>query len=302
MLNILKNLFSKEKKETQDNKNVNKTSNTNPRKVEKYIAPIIDEISEREFNKDFRLSSDDIDVIRVNQGTPEGLLKKAKEFIEIMGLTKDNRHIFAEKFIKGSNRRLDLRKEPTNPYDSNAIEVYGYCEYNGQAINGKLGYIPKGVAAQLASIEKLGATVKYMTLPYLTRGLNIKIDIWTVRSKPVKTEDIEKQYKKIRIPKDPVDRNIKGTELEKEGYIDNAIEFYELNIKDGFEGNHPYDRLAIIYRKRKQYTEEIRVLERGIEVFSKLEKISPRMDVDPKLNKFKERLLKAQELANKNNL
>ena len=299
MLNIFKNIFSKEKKETQDNKNVNKTSNTNPRKVEKYIAPIIDEISERKFNKDFRLSSDDIDIIRVNQGSPEGLPKKAKEFIEIMGLTKDNRHIFAEKFIKGSNRRLELRKEPANPYDNNAIEVYGYCEYNGQVINSKLGYIPKGVAAQLASIEKLEATVKYMTLPYLTRGINIKIDIWTEKTKSVKKENIEKEYKKIKIPKDVVDRNLKGIDLEKEGYTDNAIEFYEANIKDGFEGNHPYDRLAIIYRKRKQYIEEIRVLEIGIGVFSKLKETSPRMDVEPKLNTFKARLVKAQELSNK---
>lgn len=299
MLNIFKSLFSKENKKEQHNNNINKVSNINTQKVERYIAPVIDEISERQFNKDYRLSSDNIDVIRINQGSPKGLTKKAKEFIEIMGLTKENRHIFAEKFIKGSNRRLELRKEPTNPYDSNAIEVYGYCEYEGQAINGKLGYIPKAVAAELSNIEKLGATVKYMTLPYITRGLNIKIDIWTERAKPTKIENIEKQYKKIRIPKDPVDRNLKGIELEKEGDIDNAIEFYELNIQEGFEGNHPYNRLAIIYRKRKQYTEEIRVLERGIEVFSKLKATSSRMDIEPKLNKFKERLIKTQELLNK---
>ena len=115
----------------------------------------------------------------------------------------------------------------------------------------------------------------------------------------IKVEVIEKQYKKVKIFKDPVDRNLQGIEFEKEGYIDNAIEFYELNIKEGFDGSHPYDRLAIIYRKRKQYTEEVRVLQRGIEVFSRLQKTSKRMDVNPKLNRFKERLLKAQELVNK---
>lgn len=127
----------------------------------------------------------------------------------------------------------------------------------------------------------------------------IKNSPQTQKEKTVKVEVTEKQYEKVKIPKDPVDRNLQGIELEKKGYIDNAIEFYELNIKGGFDGNHPYDRLAIIYRKRKQYTEEVRVLQRGIEVFSKLQKTSPRMDVSLKLNKFKERLLKAQGLANK---
>jgi hypothetical protein len=57
--------------------------------------------------------------------------------------------------------------------------------------------------------------------------------------------------------------------------------------------------LAIIYRKRKQYNEEIRVLERAISVFEDLEKSSPRSDVNPKLEKFKERLDRAKELRNK---
>ena len=38
-------------------------------------------------------------------------------------------------------------------------------------------------------------------------------------------------------------------ELEKEGKIDSAILLYEENVKESFEGNHPYDRLAVIYHK-----------------------------------------------------
>lgn len=293
MFNALKNIFTKKKKMESTVDEIREKEYSS----EQYIAPIIEEINERGYNNDFRLSSDDIDVIRINQQPPGGLPKKAKEFVAVVGLTKENRHIFVEKFIKGSNRRIELRKEPTNPYDCNAIEVYGYCEYEGESIDSKLGYIPKEIAKALSKKEKIGATIKYMTLPYLTRGLNIKIDIWTERAKS--TKKIEKQYKQIVIPKDPVDRNLKGIELEKDGFLDNAMELYELNIKGGFGGNHPYDRLAIIYRKRKQYTEEIRVLERGIEVFSELKKISSRMDIDPKLNKFKERLTRAKELSNK---
>jgi tetratricopeptide (TPR) repeat protein len=109
----------------------------------------------------------------------------------------------------------------------------------------------------------------------------------------------EKPYKEIKIPRDPVDRNLTGKELEKEGYVDNAIELYELNVKARFEGNSPYDRLTIIYRKRKQYDEEIRVLEQAISVFEALSKSSPRQDVNPKLDKFRERLKKVRSIANK---
>lgn len=50
-----------------------------------------------------------------------------------------------------------------------------------------------------------------------------------------------------------VENNLTGRELEKSGKIDEAIELYERNVSNKFEGNYPYDRLAIIYRKRRDY-------------------------------------------------
>ncbi|MCF8020728.1 MAG: tetratricopeptide repeat protein [Vallitaleaceae bacterium] len=93
-----------------------------------------------------------------------------------------------------------------------------------------------------------------------------------------------------------VDNNLKGQELEKAGNIEKAKKLYEENIAKDFDGNHPYDRLAIIYRKEKDYDNEIRVLEHAIKVFTSLSKSSPRGDVNPKLTKFKDRLKKVQEL------
>src|SRR5699024_10335425 len=98
------------------------------------------------------------------------------------------------------------------------------------------------------------------------------------------------------IPTDPVDRNLEGKKLEKLGQVDRAIEFYEENVKDEFEGDFPYNRLATIYRKRKQYKEEIRVLNQAISVFEKENINSNRQDIIPKLDKFKERLSKAKDL------
>ena len=91
-----------------------------------------------------------------------------------------------------------------------------------------------------------------------------------------------------------VNRNIKGIKYEKEGKVDLAIKLYEKNIAENFEGNHPYDRLAIIYRKRKDYQNEVRVLNKAIDVFSNLLFTSPRSDIKPKLEKFKRRLEKSK--------
>lgn len=65
-------------------------------------------------------------------------------------------------------------------------------------------------------------------------------------------------------------RNNKGIELEKKGDIENAIKLYEQNVADEFFGTYPYDRVAIIYRKRKQFDNEIRILKRKISIFGKI--------------------------------
>lgn len=114
------------------------------------------------------------------------------------------------------------------------------------------------------------------------------------KNKAEKTNKID-----TNIPTDPVDRNLKGKELEKIGQVDRAIKFYEENVKDEFEGSFPYDRLAIIYRKRKQYKDEIRVLNKAISTFEKESITSKRQDIQPKLVKFRERLGKAKELEQK---
>ena len=95
-----------------------------------------------------------------------------------------------------------------------------------------------------------------------------------------------------------LDRNLQGIELEKCGQEQSAIRLYELNVADNCEGSHPYDRLAILYRKQKRYDEEIRVLEHAIYVFENL--VNPlRGDRLPKLERYKKRLLKAIELHQK---
>jgi len=92
-----------------------------------------------------------------------------------------------------------------------------------------------------------------------------------------------------------VERNLKGIQFEKDGQIERAIKLYERNIEENFEGNHPYDRLAIIYRKRNQIDDEVRVLGKAIWVFENVV-YKERADRLPKLQKFKKRLERARKV------
>ncbi len=98
-----------------------------------------------------------------------------------------------------------------------------------------------------------------------------------------------------------LERNLKGIESEKLGKIDEAIELYERNIEENFDGNHPYDRLSKIYRKKKDLINEKRVLVKAIYVFENIV-YSQRSDRLPKLKRFKDRLEKVQFLINNNEL
>lgn len=84
-----------------------------------------------------------------------------------------------------------------------------------------------------------------------------------------------------------------GLSYEKNGDYLNAIKAYKsawkIALKDRELGNPPpniFNRLAIIYRKQKNYKSEIAVLKSGLEYY-------------PQSSQFKERLMKAQLLHDK---
>lgn len=80
--------------------------------------------------------------------------------------------------------------------------------------------------------------------------------------------------------------NNKGIELEKRGEIQEAIKIYEQNISYGdCDATHSYNRLMILYRKQKDYINEMRVIKKAIYMF-------------PKEKKYTERLKKVEMLSN----
>jgi hypothetical protein len=63
--------------------------------------------------------------------------------------------------------------------------------------------------------------------------------------------------------------NNEGIAFEKSGKIEQAINIYESNIKIGYPATHSYERLMILYHKRKDFENEKRVIEIAIQVFTK---------------------------------
>jgi len=63
------------------------------------------------------------------------------------------------------------------------------------------------------------------------------------------------------------ERNKTARQEEKEGDINKAVRFYEQNISEDYADRFAFERLMIIYRKQKEYKNELRVIKRGIEVF-----------------------------------
>lgn len=75
-----------------------------------------------------------------------------------------------------------------------------------------------------------------------------------------------------------VQLNNEGIRLEKEGEIEEAIKLYEKNVNEvKYPATHSYDRLMVLYRKQKDYENEIRVIKLAIEMFPKDEKYQKRL-------------------------
>ena len=54
---------------------------------------------------------------------------------------------------------------------------------------------------------------------------------------------------------------------EEEGNVNDAIQLYEKAIKQKPLLEQPYSRLITLYRKNKQYKDELRVINKGLQLF-----------------------------------
>jgi tetratricopeptide (TPR) repeat protein len=63
------------------------------------------------------------------------------------------------------------------------------------------------------------------------------------------------------------ERNNEARQAEQAGNLPKAIKLYEQNIKEDYADEYAFERLMIIYRKQKEYKDELRVINRGIDLF-----------------------------------
>ena len=142
-------------------------------------------------------------------------------------------------------------------------------------------------------------------VPYMHKNHTLAIDVWSVNKRGgdqsrtwrrIIREEERRMRDSLKSTNDGrmVDNNLSGIELEKAGRIEEAIASYEKNVAAGFDGGHPYKRLAIIYRKRKEYDKEIEVLEKWLHILRGYK--SKDNTILNKVKKAEERLEKAKEL------
>jgi hypothetical protein len=74
--------------------------------------------------------------------------------------------------------------------------------------------------------------------------------------------------KDFKSEKETDERNISAKEAESKDDIKTAIRLYEENIRLGYPDPFAYDRLMILYRKLKDYKNEMRVINRAVKVFT----------------------------------
>jgi len=122
----------------------------------------------------YRKSNDDSNVIRVRYKKPTGANHIIMRDVKISGISRPEYASVAISFLQSKGHQLSLVKDPSNPYDQNAIKILAH--WSGSSA--QIGWVPKDLAAELADEDYLGASLNTIFLPGSGRSLGIRIDIW----------------------------------------------------------------------------------------------------------------------------
>lgn len=91
-------------------------------------------------------------------------------------------------------------------------------------------------------------------------------------------EKLAKQQAKEAAMRKCADLNNEGISCEQFGDVTGAIKAYEANIELGYPAHHAYKRLLVIYRKAKDYKNELRIAQCACRVFPKDESYKARRE------------------------
>lgn len=80
-------------------------------------------------------------------------------------------------------------------------------------------------------------------------------------------EAYEKHVARVKLQENQFARLAHARDLDSHGHLKEAVYMYEQLVHEGIEHAQAYLRLAVIFRKQKQYEDEIRVMEKALQVW-----------------------------------
>lgn len=169
--------------------------------------------------------------------------------------------------IARMTRRVRLREDVSISLDKNSVSEHDHIgtdtdepNTNG-AFHGNVETVNKQI--DMGNYYKIG----YKGRDYVVNLDKVNTDKMLEDARRRFEEERAKNAVVNQLLQDTAARNNEGTAYEKLGREDEAIAVYEENIADGYPALHAFDRLMKIYRRRKDYKNEVRVIGRAIEVF-----------------------------------
>ena len=112
-------------------------------------------------------------------------------------------------------------------------------------------------------------------------------------------EAFEKEEARIRRQERQFMRLAEARELDTASRIDEAMIIYEKLLQEGIEHAYVYLRLGILYRKARRYDDELRVMERALQVWRAFDYGDLVNKGGPMIAKYAARLEKARTLRDR---
>jgi tetratricopeptide (TPR) repeat protein len=193
---------------------------------------------------------------------------------KVAGVTfsNNNNNVSRQQIIRKCSvgERLMLVPDLDNKHDKNAVKV---CRAN----NEQIGYLKAELAPDISSLlvdykSRVDAWITSINGQKIL-GVNLRIQNYEIKvrfkkEKRTKVEEIPYDSE-IKMHRNSFERSMQAKALEKQGYIENAIEMYESIVNRGFDAPFSYTRLTILYRRRKEYDKEIDVIQKLIKMYKK---------------------------------
>ncbi len=202
---------------------------------------------------------------------------------------------------------LVVERDYYNEYDPNTQKVSLIYDVHNEIRKMHIGFLSRECALELKSFDNIKVNlIRIENIDYKETYLEVLLNSELVDEIKERERILQEKRKKLEEERELREINFNigyemnqlAMKLEEMGKIDEAIEKYKEVIKLSFEGSYPYDRLNVYYRKQKDYDSEIANCKQAIKVFGDLNLLGRCNAVD-KLEKYQYRLLRAQELKEK---